>query len=420
MNLLELKQQHKAALDKAEALLGASDHVMTTAENENYTNAMAEASSISNTIKARESLQTIRAAFPNGQPMVEAREEAVSNGRPAWQSTSYFKAFSAFLASRGQKVSSDLQLGLDELGGFKFAGRNARFNAAAYESQSTSGAVIVPVQVEQQFIPLAPPEMGIEKLATVIPTVMDLKFPRKTAHGTAASKAEGTGNGSNVFTGTDSTSEQVTLSSSMIGHPEDASWELLQDVSVFQAFMTEDILLSLAILKENAYVNGLGSIHGIKGNVGTGTGVGVAAVSSSYGNPLIDASFDILGTLNAVYHPGASFLMQRSTSILIRKAQKTANLFEPIFVRSNGQDSLHGYNVEYSTSVDDATAATHVPVYFGNFKAGYLIGVRGGAGVNVKILDQPKALEGLLTVLGYQRIGAIIRRSEAIQSIVLA
>jgi HK97 family phage major capsid protein len=59
------------------------------------------------------------------------------------------------------------------------------------------------------------------------------------------------------------------------------------------------------------------------------------------------------------------------------------------------------------------------PILFGDFKAGYMIGVRGGAGVNVKILDQPKALEGLITVLGYQRVGSIIRRSEAIQAITL-
>ena len=41
-NLFELKQAQKAALDKAEALLGANDHVMTPAENEGYTAAMAD------------------------------------------------------------------------------------------------------------------------------------------------------------------------------------------------------------------------------------------------------------------------------------------------------------------------------------------------------------------------------------------
>ena len=57
---------------------------------------------------------------------------------------------------------------------------------------------------------------------------------------------------------------------------------------------------------------------------------------------------------------------------------------------------------------------------FGDFKRGYVIGERGGSGVNVKILDQPKALEGLLTILGYQRVDGKIRRSEALQPITLA
>jgi HK97 family phage major capsid protein len=54
---------------------------------------------------------------------------------------------------------------------------------------------------------------------------------------------------------------------------------------------------------------------------------------------------------------------------------------------------------------------------FGDFKAGYLIGVRGGAGINVKILDQPEAAQGMVGILAYRRIDAKIRRSEAIQAI---
>jgi HK97 family phage major capsid protein len=418
MNLIDLKQQQKAALDKAEALLGASDHVMTASENEGYTAAMAEYNSVTGTIKARESLSTIRAAFPNGQPLVDNRERAEENSFNRWQSREYASAFKALVQSRGRDAGAALALGADELGGFKFPGQ--RMNAAAYESQATSGSVIVPVQIEQQFIPLAPPEMGIESIATVIPTVMDMKFPRKLAHGTAAAKAEGTGSGTNLFTGTDPTSQQVTLSAGMIGHPEDASWELLQDVSVFQSFMTSDILLSLAILKENYYVSGGGSVTGLIGNTGTGiTGVTAASEGeTTLANGILDATFDVQGVLNAVYHPNARFLMTRATGIVLRKAQKQANLFEPVFVHTNGDDYLHGYPVTYSTSMPAATTGL-TPILFGDFKAGYMIGVRGGAGVNVKILDQPKALEGLITVLGYQRIGAIIRRSEAIQAITL-
>ena len=46
MKLLELKQEHKAALDKAEAALGGRDHVMTKAETEIYDEAMSRAEGI--------------------------------------------------------------------------------------------------------------------------------------------------------------------------------------------------------------------------------------------------------------------------------------------------------------------------------------------------------------------------------------
>jgi HK97 family phage major capsid protein len=152
--------------------------------------------------------------------------------------------------------------------------------------------------------------------------------------------------------------------------------------------------------------------------VGTGTGVPVVAGSDNYVSELLDSTFDVMGTLKTAYHPGASWLMSRATSIAIRKAQKQANLFEPVFVREGGKDFLHGYPVTYSTAVDPI-AAGNTPLYFGDFKQGYVIGDRGGAGINVKVLDQPKALEGLVILLAYRRTDGRVRRTEAIQSITL-
>ena len=421
-NLFELKQAQKAALDKAEALLGANDHVMTPAENEGYTAAMADFNAIGETIKKRESINTIRNTFANGQPIVE--EPQANTERPAYLTAKYRTALAAWLKSNGQVASAELKAGYDEKGGFKFAGVAPSRSAASYEGGATSGAPLYQIApVDTNIIALAPPEMGIAKLSLVIPTSMDLPMSRKTGFGVANTKAEGDGTGTNLFQYTQSpTTEKFTLGAHMIGHPEDASWELLQDVNTFQQFLVDDILLSLAILKENAFWGGnADGIQGIKGNIGAGVAA-VAATSASYG-PLLDATFDVMGDLNVYYYPNAAFLMNRATAIGIRKAQKQANLFEPVFVRVNGQDTLHGFPVEYSSAVDAVPAAGttgKVPVVFGDFKRGYVIGERGGSGVNVKILDQPKALEGLLTILGYQRVDGKIRRSEALQPITLA
>ena len=133
----------------------------------------------------------------------------------------------------------------------------------------------------------------------------------------------------------------------------------------------------------------------------------------------INATLDVMGTLNSVDHPGASWLMSRATSIIIRKAQVGANLFQPVWTRENGQDYLHGYPVQFSNYCP-AAARGASPVLFGDFKRGYLIGDRGGSGINVKVLDQPLATSGIIILLAYRRTDGRVRRSEAIQTITIA
>src|ERR1035437_4183018 len=174
------------------------------------------------------------------------------------------------------------------------------------------------------------------------------------------------------------------------------------------------------MLEDSLFVNGTGTgqAQGLIGNTGAGV-TGVAAGSDSYASELMEATFDVLGKLNAAYHPNAGWLMERATSVVIRKAQQQANLFVPIFTHEGGKDFLQGYPVTYSAYVP-AIAAGNTPVLFGDFAQGYLIGDRGGSGINTKILDQPKATEGQVILLGYRRTDGRVRRSEAIQAITLA
>jgi HK97 family phage major capsid protein len=175
------------------------------------------------------------------------------------------------------------------------------------------------------------------------------------------------------------------------------------------------LIIAMQVLEEALFVggSGTGQAQGLIGNCGAG----VTCATHAYAD-ILDSTFDVMGTLNAVYHQDANWLMQRATAIGIRKAQKQANLFEPVFVRENGQDYLHGYKVVYSTSMP-AVGAAAKPILFGSFKSGYVIGDRGGSGINVKILDQPKATEGQLVLLAYRRVDGRVRRSEAIQTLAL-
>jgi HK97 family phage major capsid protein len=329
--------------------------------------------------------------IPAGGNLRQAR----TPNAPVVLSEEYYNDFHTWIGTRGQQIG-----------------------AALYEGSGPAGGYTVPVIVDDQVVPLAPTEMGVRTIATVIPTAMDIKVPRGTAFGGAALKAE-SGGSDNFFTETDPTLDQFTLSAFMAGGVHNVSWELAQDVPSFQQFAITDLILALQMLKENLYCNGngTGQAQGLIENTGAGV-TGVLVGSDNYASELLNATFDVLGDLNAAYHPGASWLMGRATGVVIRKAQMQANLFAPVWTRENGQDYLHGYPVTFSGYMP-SIAAGNTPVLFGDFKKGYLIGDRGGSGINVKILDQPKATEGQLQLLAYRRMDGRVRRSEAIQAITL-
>ncbi len=168
MNLFEMKQAQKAALDKAEALLGANDHVMTVAEQKDYEAAMDKFTDLGATIRARQEQNTIRTVWPKGTPGLEAPRGA-TGAVDAFAAVprrvlgeDYRTAFSEYVSSNGHKIS-----------------------AALYEGSNPAGGFIVPVVVEGQVVPLAPTDMGVRSIASVIPTSADLKLPRATTISTA-------------------------------------------------------------------------------------------------------------------------------------------------------------------------------------------------------------------------------------------
>jgi len=71
--------------------------------------------------------------------------------------------------------------------------------------------------------------------------------------------------------------------------------------------------------------------------------------------------------------------MSRATAVAIRKAQRQANLFAPVFTRENGRDLLHGFRLVLvqHASTSHRNHAGVVPMLFGSFQDGYVIGDRG-------------------------------------------
>ena len=137
----------------------------------------------------------------------------------------------------------------------------------------------------------------------------------------------------------------------------------------------------------------------------------------------MNALDDILGTLKGSYYQNAAFLLNRTTFAAIIKAQRQANLFAPVVTRENGRNMIHGFPAVFSQNMPALPAATTagvVPILFGSFQDGYIIGDRGGSGTFVKILDQPLATAGQTVLLAYKRVDGNVRRSEAIQAITVS
>jgi HK97 family phage major capsid protein len=408
-NLLDNKKQRAELSNEIDNIVASAamiNRALTATETKTIQTHLKTINGLQAAISETESKNTLPALFranggqlfPGGSARSPQRKPSAPLGNNLAElpisnlSSDYDAAFASWVSSGGTKIE-----------------------AALYEGSNVAGGYAVPVITDGEVVPLAPQEMAVRQLARVVPTTNDLKVPIKATFGTAAIKPE-SGSSESTFTDSDPTLGQFELTSFMVGRQTSASWELLQDVAQFQAFVVDDLMLSLQMYEESKYINGNGTTEpqGLIGNTGTGiTGV------ANTGSALLDATYDVQASLNAAYHGNASFLMSRSTGVALRKAQKQANLFEPVFTRSNGQDYLHGYPVSYSASMP-VMAASATPLLFGDFNAGYIIGDRGGAGISLKFLDQIKAPQGKLVLLAFRRTDGRVRRSEAIQAITIA
>lgn len=400
MQLFEMKKQRAEALHEIEAIRaqGGASGIPAHMQG-NYSTLMTKVGELNRQIDAIEANNTLscgpKGFFPAAQAVQRPWDSMVAGQPPRGfempqaqksYSEDYAKAFFTYVATKGTQI-----------------------DAALYEGSDGAGGYAVPIVVSDQIVPLAPNEMAVRQLAQVIPTVSDIKIPQQASFGTSAIKTE-----NSAFTEGDPSLSQITLSAFMAGNINTLSWELVQDVPAFQAFAVRDMILAQQMFEENLYVNGTGSgqAQGLIGNVGSG----ISVDPDSSGNLVcINGILDLIAALKGEYHPNASFLMTRATSIIIRKAQAEANLFYPAYTREGGVDRLFGYPVYFSTSMP-AAARGACPVLFGDFKAGYVIGDRGGSGINVKVLDQPLASQGQLQLLTYRRTDGRVRRSEAIQA----
>jgi len=447
MKLFDLKDQHKEALNVAEGLIAAAERGnrdMTPSEKSLMEAKMAEANALVPRIAAAAAQNTLASQLgPKGFFPASGTVAQPSSVNPlrlgAAMTPEYAQSLQAFLRTGGKAHGEELTAGADGVGGYHIPGSElytrqrsangqlARMNAATYEgtlgSSNSAGGYAVSVPTDQLIVPLGLPDLGIFDASMVVPTSTDVKIPQAASFGTSALKAESTGTIA-TFGGTDPSLGQVTLSAFMSGALRLCSWELIQDVEAFNAFIVDDLIKGQRILEGSLLASGTGTgqAQGVFGNTGTGTGTtynlaGTAADSTT----LLNSLFDVVSTLKGVYQANAVWVLARSTGLAIRRAQMQSNLFAAIAtVDADGTERILGKPVFYDVNapaLPTTTTAVVLPILYGDFKAGYVVGVRGGAGINIKILDQPWANQGQLGILAYRRLDGRVRRSEAIQSV---
>jgi HK97 family phage major capsid protein len=188
------------------------------------------------------------------------------------------------------------------------------------------------------------------------------------------------------------------------------SWELLQDVEALATFVTEDLNRAVYNYEENKFIGGSGSGEPM-GYLNGATAANSAALG-------INGILDLTAALRQAYYGNAQFLMHRQTLVNLLKVQIAASQYQTfVTFEPNGQARLLGYPVNFSSQmpVYAASPAQIGAVLFGDFKAGWVIGDRGGSAIRAKVLDQVAALNGQTIVLGYRRTDQRCRIAESVQ-----
>jgi HK97 family phage major capsid protein len=442
MKLLEMKSRRAEALREIDAIRASGNPAHMEG---NYSNLMVEVGNLDREISTGDGLNTLaRQCGPNGFfPAAAAAREPMGASPLRLAETrnpEYATALHSFLITGGKAHGEELTIGADGAGGYHIPGSesytrqrgaNGSFptmNAATYGGSEggsdAAGGYAVSVPTWDQIIPLAMPDLGIFDASLVIPTSTDIKIPQAASFGTSVLKSESTGTIA-TFGGTDPNLGQVPLTSFMAGALRLSSWELLQDVKTFQEFLVDDLIKGQRILEGSLLATGTGSGEplGVFGNTGTGTASPylLTGTASTDGLLLLQALFDVTATLKGQYQAGAVWIMSRATGLAIRRAQMQSNLYIPIATTDpDGTERILGKPVFYDVNapaLPTATSAGVVPILYGDFKQGYIVGIRGGAGINIKVLDQPWAAQGQLGILAYRRLDGRVRRSEAIQAV---
>ncbi len=309
------------------------------------------------------------------------------------ETAEYEEGFKSYLRSRGHIVSQVLA-------------------ANVGTSDFNNDGVLLPSTFEQSVVERANGDNVMRKLATVVVTTQDIPFPVETAVGDAGATAEAPSNGTdNLYHVDDPTFSISVLKAFKVTKAIPISEELLQDYMTFSVYAGANLARAIAKDEEAWFVNGNGSTE--PEGIVTSAETGVTLASTSDIDVIADIA-DLIGSVPTEYLPNAGFLMSRATKTYLRK-QTNPSTGLPLWATADQQ--LQGYPVYLSDqmpAIEDGSK----PILFGDFKQAMVIGDRGA--FSVRLLDQPRATEGIVTFIGKRRVDSRVLRTDAVKALVMS
>jgi HK97 family phage major capsid protein len=194
------------------------------------------------------------------------------------------------------------------------------------------------------------------------------------------------------------------------------SRQMLEDSKVnFDDFLAGEFGRKLANVEGTAFISGnlTGRPEGLL------TNANIASSNSGNGTTITsDGMLDLVYSLPSAYRKRASFLMNRSTILEIRKLKDGQNnyLWQPSF-QAGQPETLLGYPIVECPDMPDVANAAY-PILVGDFKRGYLIVDR--IAMEVQRLTERYAEYGIIAYMARKRVGGQVVLAEAIRKLLIA
>ncbi|MBW2645102.1 MAG: phage major capsid protein [Deltaproteobacteria bacterium] len=294
--------------------------------------------------------------------------------------------------------------------------------ANASTLDDTAGGFTVPEEMEATIDRVAESVSAMRRISTVMSIGTDT-YKKLVNQGGASSGWVGE-KGSRAATDTPSLVEIAINTKEIYAMPA-ATQKLLDDSRIdIAAWLGNEVAIEFAEEEGDAFING----DGVSEPKGLDAYSKVANASYAWGKMgyiagghasllnSADKLIDLTTALKPVYLNGASWLFNRTTNGVIRKMKDGEGnyLWRP-GLEAGSPNTLLGFPVVTDDNVENIGAGNY-PIYFGNFKRGYLIIDRFG----IRVLRDPFSSKPYILFYTTKRVGGGITMYEAIKTLKIA